>query len=307
MSAAVTVIAGATPDRRACSNGPMAPETRNFRVGCSVKAVAAALAVCGSLLLIPALASARVIELGERAPQVKSACPNLPCAVLAAATGYQGRSDTLPQPFQVPADGYVVAFTVTLSNLADNQIQFFNDTYGSPARVRLAILRQGRTRKTRRDFRLLAQSEWFNVEQYLGSSPTFVLQKPLRVRKGWIIGITTDTWVPAFVTGISGRNWWRASRARDKCRQDVFEQAAHLQINLVRQYMCDYHGDRLMYTATFVPDPKPTRETSSGTVTTPGGGSRPGSGGTRSGTRTTPTTQPRTSTSAAAAAPQAQR
>ncbi|WDT93085.1 hypothetical protein JDY09_06755 [Thermoleophilum album] len=238
-------------------------------------AVAAAVAALAAWLSLPALASARVVELGARAPQVKSACPNLPCAVLAATTGYQGRSDSLLRPFVVPDNGYIVAFTLTLSNLADNQIQFFNDTYGSPARVRLSIIRQGRTRKTRRDFRLLQQSDWFNVEPYLGSAPTFVLQRPLRVRKGHIVAITTDTWVPAFVTNVSGRNWWRASRERDKCRQDVFEQAAHLQINLVRQYWCDYHGDRLMYTATFIPDPTPTRTVSgqtgspSGTTTTP--------------------------------------
>ncbi len=174
-------------------------------------------------------------------------------------TGYQGRSDTVKSPFKVGSDGVVVAFTVTLGKLEQNQIEFFTNLYGSPPQVRLAILRQGKRKRTRRNYRLLRESRAYQVERFFGSSPTFVLPQPLQVRKGEIVGLTIPTWAPAFARDLSKTNWWRASRQRGKC-DEVGQRAQFGQEGTVRRFGCDYHTARLLYTATFVPNNVPTDE-----------------------------------------------
>ena len=51
-----------------------------------------------------------------------------------------------------------MAFTVTLAAPTAEQIDFFNDNFGSPSQVSLAVLRRGDTRRTRLNYRLLAES-----------------------------------------------------------------------------------------------------------------------------------------------------
>jgi hypothetical protein len=224
-----------------------------------VKRLATALAAAVALLALASPASARVVELGGSAPAAKSTCPTDPCEVIGRVTGYQGRSDTVRNPFQVSSDGVIVAFTVQLAKLEQNQVEFFTNLYGSPPQVRLAILRKGKRRRTRRDHRLLRESRAFQVQRFFGSSPTFVLTPPVPVRKGEIVALTVPTWVPAFARGLSAQNWWRSSRARGKCN-DVSQRAQFGREGTVRRFGCDYHTARLLYTATFVPNNTPTDE-----------------------------------------------
>ena len=86
--------------------------------------------------------------------------------------------------------------------------------------MRLSTLRRGDTRKTRLNHRLLRQSDVFEVENYLGSSPTFVLKEPLRVKKGNIVALTVPTWLPALAADLGASNWWRSSRLKGKCGSD---------------------------------------------------------------------------------------
>jgi hypothetical protein len=226
-----------------------------------MKALLTTAAAAGALLILPQAASAKVAELGAGAGgSVSAVCPSSDeCAAPGRVTGYQGRSGSKKNPFYVRRAGYIVAFTVTLNDPARNQSAYFGDIYGSSRpSVRLAILRRGDTRKTRRNTRLLRQSPAFGVRDYLGSSPTFVLRKPLRVNPTNIIGLTIPTWAPVFGKPSTSGDYWRASRPKNRCR-DVKTDVQHTTGGEVETYGCDYKGVRLQYSATYVPDPRPTR------------------------------------------------
>ncbi len=211
--------------------------------------------------VVPSAASARVVELGAGSTQAAtSSCPGNPCRAVYQVTGYQGRSGNLKNPFLIRRDGYLVAFTVTLPELAQNQIDSFNARFGGAPSVRLATVRKGDTKKTRLNHRLLRQSDVYEVEKYLGSSPTFVLKEPLRVKKGNIVALTVPTWVPALAADLTGSNWWRSSRLKDKCGSDDALAPPSTQETLreIIRYGCTYKRARLLYTATYIPDPRTT-------------------------------------------------
>ncbi|HEY1356859.1 MAG TPA: hypothetical protein VGF21_01010 [Thermoleophilaceae bacterium] len=210
------------------------------------------------LLALPAAASAKVVELGDNAGPARSNCPNNPCEAIGRVTGYQGRSGTVANPFRIPRAGKIVAFTITLAKVTPQQVTFFNDRFGSSPSVRLTILRKGKKRKTRLSHRLIRQSKVYNVQHYLGSTPSFALDQPLVVKRGYIVAITVPTWVPAFAfTGLSSKNWWRSSRHKGDC-SNATQRAAQQHVGGTRTYGCTYHKARLLYTATYVPDPRPT-------------------------------------------------
>jgi hypothetical protein len=206
-------------------------------------------------------ASARVVELGALPNStVKSSCPADPCEAAVRVTALQGRqAGGRKNPYYIRRNGFIVAFTVQLSKPSDEQIAFFNDNFGSPAQVRLSVLRRGDKRKTRLNYRLIAQSDLYDVDRYLGSSPTFVLDQPLRVRKTNWIAITVPTWAPIFANNLTNSDWWRSSRAKGRCEPPrSLEQFSMQELREVNVFGCTYHGARLMYTATYVPDPQPT-------------------------------------------------
>jgi hypothetical protein len=214
------------------------------------------------VLALPQAASARVIELGSQGNPVTPSCPADPCEAAVRVTGYQGRSAGGPKnPYFIRRKGTLVAFTVTLARPSTEQIAFFNENFGSPAQLRLSVLRRGDTRKTRLNHRLVAQSELIQVERYLGSSPTFVLDQPLRVERGNWVAVTVPTWAPIFANNLPRGNWWRSSRAKGSCdpprslREFAIEDPGELSV-----FGCTYHGARLLYTVTYIPDNRETVE-----------------------------------------------
>jgi hypothetical protein len=217
------------------------------------------LAVLAWLVLAPA-ATARVVELGaEVDPVAKPSCPEN-CQGLGFVTGYMGNAGKGSNPMMVPRRGKIVAFTIALGKPNAEQLDFFEDLYGSPPSVRLSILRKGKKRRTRLTHRLLRQSPVFRVDRYLGSTPTFALDAPIKVSKGHIVALTVPTWVPAFAVGLPRSNWWRASRRKGRC-DNVSQRAAQQSIGSVVTFGCTYHeGARLMYSATYIPNPRPTDE-----------------------------------------------
>jgi hypothetical protein len=214
-------------------------------------------------LALPSSASARIVELGSVAEPVTPSCPADPCEAAVRVTALQGSmAGGRKNPYYIRRDGYIVAFTVTLAEPTAEQIDFFNDNFDSPAQVRLSVLRRGDTRRTRLNYRLVNQSEVFEVDSYFGSSPTFVLQEPLRVQKTNWIAITVPTWAPIFASNLSRSDWWRSSRAKGSCDPPrSLRQFALADLREVTVFGCTYRGARLLYTATYVPDPKPTVET----------------------------------------------
>jgi hypothetical protein len=218
-------------------------------------ALAAACAV-----LAPA-ASARIIELGGTADAAQLNCPqqgDILCVAAVRMTGYQGRASGGPKnPFYIRRDGHLLAFTVQISKPTEEEINFFNSNFGSPATVRISVLRRGTTRKTRLDHRLIRQSDRFQLDPYFGSKPTFVFDRPIPVKKGNWIALTVPTWAPLLATPVDRSNWWRSSRPgpRDSCErpEDVRRQFAMEDLREVAKFGCTYHGARLLYSVTYVP------------------------------------------------------
>jgi hypothetical protein len=217
----------------------------------------APLVVCAAALAFAPAAPARVVELGTTTTPAKSRCPENPCEVVGRVSGYQGRSDAVRNPFQVPSDGRIVAFTITLARLEQNQMSYFTNLYGGTPAARLTILRRGKRRRSRLDHRVMAQSRLYRLHRYFGSSPTFALSEPLRVRRGNIVALTVPTWAPAFARDLAKTNWWRSSRRKGDC-DNVTQRGAQQMLGNVGRYGCTYHTARLLYTATYVPDPQPT-------------------------------------------------
>ena len=105
----------------------------------------------------------------------------------------------------------------------------------------------------------MAQSPAFKVSQFFGSAPTFTLDKPLPVRAKYIVALTVPTWAPVFAVGLQRNQWWRSSRAKGKC-DNVSQMAPLTKVDAMKVFGCTYFTARLYYTATYVPDNKPTSE-----------------------------------------------
>jgi hypothetical protein len=220
-------------------------------------------AVLLALALAPA-ASARVVEVGAVPNStVKPSCPADPCEAAVRVTAIQGhQAGGRKNPYYIRRDGYIVAFTVQLSKPSDEQMAFFNDNFGTPPQVRLSVMRRGDTHKTRLNYRLISQTDLYDVDRYLGSTPTFVIDPPLRVKKTNWLAITVPTWAPIFANNLTSSDWWRSSRAKGKCEPPDSLQPFSLQVlRKVSVFGCTYHGARLLYSATYIPDPHPTVKT----------------------------------------------
>jgi hypothetical protein len=205
------------------------------------------------LAAAPAGATYREVGLddGQRLP--KASCPEN-CQVIAKVTGYTAQLGDSKNPYRVNRNGTITAFSIALGKPGADVIDGFDNVFGSPSQARLAILQPG---KKKRRAQLKAQSPVYNLESYFGSTPTFALAKPIKVTKGQVIALTVPTWAPAFAVGLSDDNAWRAPRSPDDCN-NVEKSAVHGTVGNVRRYRCLYRTARLLYSATFVPDPKPT-------------------------------------------------
>lgn len=214
-------------------------------------------------LAFPSTSMAKLIELGKSEPLPPAACPDEnTCQVFAKVTGFQIQVGELRNPFRVQEKGRVVALTLTLPKLTSKQVNYFNETFGGPPRVRLTVLRPSKGTKKkplRNAFVAVGQSETIPLTDYLGSTPTFPLDAPLRVRKNDVLALTAVTWVPAFAVGLDKTNAWRASRPSNRCGQDfLYKTAPHELLNTRRFYSCIFREVRLLYTALLITDPVKT-------------------------------------------------
>jgi hypothetical protein len=216
-----------------------------------IPAIAAALALVAAA---PAGAAYREIGVpnGERLPA--ASCPE-DCEVLARVTGYQVQVGEVKNPYQVNRPGKITAFTISLGKPSNANIRGFDDLFGE-SRARISILKLARTK---RRARLVAQSEVFDLSPYFGSTPTFALDRPLNVDRRHVVALTIPTWAPAFSIGLPRDNAWRAPRDPGDC-DDLENPATQQTVGSLRRYQCFYRTARLVYSATYVPDPKPTTE-----------------------------------------------
>lgn len=214
-------------------------------------------ALAAAIAALAPPASARIIELGTPADEASLNCPGTtenPCVAAVRMTGLQGRSSGgRKNPYYIRREGHLVAFTLQLAKPSADEVDFFNNNFGTPATARISVLRRGDTRKTRLNYRLIRQSDVFELNRYFGSRPTFVFDEPLPVKKGNWIALTVPTWAPLLSTNLARTNWWRASRAKGSCDDFGLRQFAMEDLRDVMQFGCTYHGARLLYTVTYVP------------------------------------------------------
>jgi hypothetical protein len=211
-------------------------------------------ALCALAAAAPA--GAEVKELGATPSFPQASCP-ANCQAIGQVTGYQVQTGSAKNPMQINKPGKIVAFTMALGQPDKQQTQFFNNLFGSTPEARLSILTLGHRH---RQATLTAQSEIFKLAPYFGSTPTFALAKPLPVGNRSVVALTVPTWAPAFAVNLGNDQAWRSSRSSENC-DDVQQPSAQQTLKTTRSYSCFYRTARLLYSATYIPNPTPTTTT----------------------------------------------
>jgi hypothetical protein len=206
------------------------------------------------VLIAPAAAPAKIIEVGEVATKPAPSCPSSPCEVISRTTAYQTRIGATKNMFVVPADGRIVAWTITLGKPGKKQQKFFEENLGGPAQAGITVLKAG----DRYYGRVLAQGTLQTLTPYFGQTVQFPLATSLAVKKGSIVALSVPTWAPALGLGLARDNVWRASRDVDAC-DDTQTQSAQIDLNDLSRYKCFYRTARLAYSATLITTPKPPK------------------------------------------------
>ncbi len=214
----------------------------------------ALIAACVALAcaIVPATASARIVEVGQAATEAVPTCPASPCLAVSRTTGYQAKVVDSRDTYVVPADGRIVAFTIRLGAPNKRQVNFFEDNFGK-ASAGLSVIRRG----DRLFGRIVAASPIYQLGSYFGQTVQFPLQRALDVKKGNIIALTVPTWAPALTTLVEDGSSWRASRQLNAC-DNTDRQTAQTTVGALTQYRCLYRA-RLTYTATLITNPKPNK------------------------------------------------
>ncbi len=272
----VCIAFAATRDHARCSNVFMTAQTDKRRV-LALFALAGFLAA--ALLLIPdsggadELQRASAVKIGKTKSSPKPTCPtpdagNVPvskeCQALGRVTGFQTRADGRRGPFKVRQNGHIVAWSVKLSRPNKQERNFFETALSKsgPPAARISILKPRKGGK----FKLMKQSPVIALQSSLGSTPTFTLTDPLKVKKGQIVAITATTWISNLADyGAARDDSWKASRNPGECGSERGDSAEANENDLLklsrpqqkargkRFYSCTYTGARLMYWAYLAP------------------------------------------------------
>jgi hypothetical protein len=211
-------------------------------------------------LVAVAVAPARVAELGTTLDEHTASCPDK-CQALNQVSGFQIQQGTRKNPYRLRSYGKVVAFTIKLGKPDASQTKFFTDRFGGPPQAMLTVLRPYKPKKGEKaapnKYVLAGASPVYDLQNYFGSAPTFALPRPLTIKPGYVVGLTVPTWAPAFAVDQGEDFQWRSSRDPKNC-DDVTQNAAQDIRGSTRTYGCVYKTARLLYSATYIPDPKPT-------------------------------------------------
>ncbi len=222
-------------------------------------AAAAALAAA----LVPATATAAVLELGQtNSALVAPVCPagvsQTNCTIiLPRVTAIETLRDGVAYPSTVKQAGAIVAFTVGLSRLSSNRatahtdIHLLDSAFGGTARVAVTVLKE--TNKKTRTWKVVAESAVFHVQPYLGEVVQFPLPKSLPVLPGEVVALTTPTWAPVLSIDLASKKFaYRQSRS--SCTGTPNPSAAQ-GVGQSASYKCNYPGTRVEYTATEITNP----------------------------------------------------
>jgi hypothetical protein len=193
------------------------------------------------------------------APDVRFPPASKQCQVQARVTGFQKSVDGKRGVFKVKSTGHLVAWRIALSKPSSDERNFFENNlsspdFGSRPTARLSVLKKD----DRKKFKLTKQSPVVEVNQYLGETPIFTLNDPIRVKRGEVVALTAPTWITNFAHDgpVSRETSWVASRGSQKCEgeENLLEKSKpHQKVDTVRKYGCVYRRARLLYWAYFVP------------------------------------------------------
>lgn len=223
-------------------------------------------AVLALTLALAAAAHGSVREVGATSLFSAPTCENNTCQVLTRTTVFQLKVGNRANVSRVPRDGSLVAYTLYLPSVVSKFYTYFSTTFNGAPTARISVLRRTpRKGVTKYRYTLVGQSEKLNVKSYLGGAPTFALPKPLAVKRGDVIGLTTDSWLPNFVLRNEDlTSTWRSSRPKGKCSRvgtDITNLTAptmHETVSQIKQYNCGFTGARVLYHATVVDTPTKT-------------------------------------------------
>jgi hypothetical protein len=219
-----------------------------MRRRCRIKSLAV-VALAASCAL-PAVASAKRVEIGELADDVRGSCPD-DCQAVTRSTGYQAKVGPDRTLYQAPSNGRIVAWSMALGKPGPKQTAFFEERYGGPAQAAVVVLDAGE--KLART--VVAKAPLQKLTGYFGQTVQFPLEQTLRVRKGQYVGLTVPTWAPALQIGLGSDTSWRSSRAKTGCL-DTTTQFALLGTRTMATFNCLYRTARLTYSATFISSPR---------------------------------------------------
>ncbi|MDP9188456.1 MAG: hypothetical protein M3O25_04330 [Actinomycetota bacterium] len=217
-----------------------------------------------------AKAAPAVAVLGAAAP-AEPACP-ANCQAVAKTTGFQISIGDVKSPFVVPYTGKIVAWSIKLgvpasspaAGEAESQLSFFNSEFG-PSQARLSVLKpvMKKVKLGKPIYKLKAQAPVEPLEQFFGTTTTFTLQQPIKVKQNQILALTIPTWAPALAVGQGGQSIWQASRKRARCAlspktalEDTQAGRPQEVLGADRAYGCVYKTARILYSATLVKSPK---------------------------------------------------
>jgi hypothetical protein len=211
---------------------------------------------CAALLTLAPAAAADIIEVGKSETASTPSCPTAPCLAVSRTTGYQAKVGVTRGLVAVPADGRIVAWSITLGRPGPKQSAFFDETLGGRSRAGITVLRPGR----RLFARVVGESPVQRLDRWFGTTVQFPLARAVDVRKGYVVALTVPTWAPALAVGFGNDTSWRASRPRTSC-QETGRQTAQRRLGKLARFECLYRTARLTYSATLITTPTPPAAT----------------------------------------------
>jgi hypothetical protein len=228
------------------------------------------LVTAGSLaaaaLVLPDVAAAKIVELGQTTTPVaapscpKGVSPSQCFIILTRTTALQTASDGVNNPTTVKNGGWIVAFTVGLSQLSTNAttehnyLKTLDQAYGGTPQLALTVLKPG----PKNTYTVAAQTPVYHVTPFLGLTlqeplalpPTFATFTALPVKAGDVIGLTVPTWAPVLTYNLNSTKFvYRQSRMAN-CKNAAGAQTAQLTVGESARYQCQYAGTRVEYSAT---------------------------------------------------------
>jgi hypothetical protein len=222
-------------------------------------------------------ASAKVIELGVPSSALtpppactttggtsatggKTTCPhgadlNSYTILQTQVTSLETIADGKAYPTTAPASGRIVAFTVALSALDTNtaqrrlEIHVADSRFSGTTQVAITVLRRvGNARN--RNWKVVAESPPVHVQPYLGMVVQFPLETTLPIQKNDVVALTTPTWAPVLQLFQSPKKAAYRQSRRANCGNPPASTQAQLTVGQSAQYICNYPGIRVEYSAT---------------------------------------------------------